>query len=236
MEKSYGSHSARARREARRHGRCRQGEGRLRPQLSAAAAQGAARQCRANKTRFERDRASLEARNAERRQGAAGISTKLDGKSFVILRQAGESGQLYGSVSTRDIAEAASGRRRDGHAQPGVARYADQDHRPLHGPRRASSRSDRQGDGQRRPLCRRGATPRRAAKSSPGPFRTARKPALLPSSFSRRKPPPRSRPPRPCPLRKTNSRHKTLWPASKPLKGSRFAALFRLRTCHAARV
>jgi large subunit ribosomal protein L9 len=61
-----------------------------------------------NKARFERDRASLEARNAERRQGAAGISTKLEGKSYVVLRQAGESGQLYGSVSTRDIADAAN--------------------------------------------------------------------------------------------------------------------------------
>jgi large subunit ribosomal protein L9 len=62
-----------------------------------------------NKARFERDRATLEARNAERRSGAAGMSGKLEGKSFVILRQAGESGQLYGSVSTRDIAEAATG-------------------------------------------------------------------------------------------------------------------------------
>ncbi|MFO0991909.1 MAG: 50S ribosomal protein L9 [Hyphomicrobiales bacterium] len=61
-----------------------------------------------NKARFERDRATLEARNAERRSGAAGMSSKLEGKSFVILRQAGESGQLYGSVSTRDIADAAS--------------------------------------------------------------------------------------------------------------------------------
>lgn len=61
-----------------------------------------------NKARFERDRATLEARNAERRQGASGISSKLEGKSFVILRQAGESGQLYGSVSTRDIADAAN--------------------------------------------------------------------------------------------------------------------------------
>src|SRR6187200_3672772 len=61
-----------------------------------------------NKARFERDRATLEARNAERRQGASGMSSKLEGKSFVILRQAGESGQLYGSVSTRDIADAAN--------------------------------------------------------------------------------------------------------------------------------
>ncbi|MGE0211906.1 MAG: 50S ribosomal protein L9 [Parvibaculaceae bacterium] len=63
----------------------------------------------ANKEKFERDRASLEARNAERRQSAEGVSGDLDGQSFVLLRQAGESGQLYGSVSSRDIAEAASG-------------------------------------------------------------------------------------------------------------------------------
>jgi large subunit ribosomal protein L9 len=61
-----------------------------------------------NKEKFERQRSELEARNAERRQSAEGISGNLDGQSFVILRQAGEAGQLYGSVSTRDIAEAAS--------------------------------------------------------------------------------------------------------------------------------
>ena len=52
----------------------------------------------ANRAKFEQDRAALEARNAE----------KLDGKSFVLIRSAGESGQLYGSVSARDIAEVAS--------------------------------------------------------------------------------------------------------------------------------
>lgn len=62
-----------------------------------------------NKEKFERDRADLEARNAERRSSAEGVSGDLDGQSFVLLRQAGESGQLYGSVSSRDIAEAASG-------------------------------------------------------------------------------------------------------------------------------
>ncbi|MGE4253447.1 MAG: 50S ribosomal protein L9 [Parvibaculaceae bacterium] len=61
-----------------------------------------------NKAKFERDRATLEAKSAQQRQAAQGESGKLDGKSFVILRQAGESGQLYGSVSTRDIAEQAS--------------------------------------------------------------------------------------------------------------------------------
>lgn len=62
----------------------------------------------ANRAKFERDRTVLEAKNEERRKAAMGDSGKLEGKSFVILRQAGESGQLYGSVSTRDIAEAAS--------------------------------------------------------------------------------------------------------------------------------
>jgi len=68
----------------------------------------ALRATEANRQKFERDRSKLEARNAEMRSGAEGESSKLNGKSFVILRQAGESGQLYGSVTTRDIADAAS--------------------------------------------------------------------------------------------------------------------------------
>lgn len=58
-----------------------------------------------NMERFERDRETLEQRNAERKTGAEGQAAKIDGKSFVVIRQAGESGQLYGSVSTRDIAQ-----------------------------------------------------------------------------------------------------------------------------------
>jgi large subunit ribosomal protein L9 len=61
-----------------------------------------------NKAKFERERATLEAKSAQQRQAAQGDSGKLDGKSFMILRQAGESGQLYGSVSTRDIADIAA--------------------------------------------------------------------------------------------------------------------------------
>jgi large subunit ribosomal protein L9 len=68
----------------------------------------ALRASKANKEKFERERTGLEARNAERRQGAGSEADKLNGASFVILRQAGEGGQLYGSVSTRDIAEAAA--------------------------------------------------------------------------------------------------------------------------------
>ena len=58
----------------------------------------------ANKKKFEGQRAQLEARNLERKSEAAKIAETLDGKSFVAVRSAGETGQLYGSVSTRDIA------------------------------------------------------------------------------------------------------------------------------------
>ncbi|HHZ08218.1 MAG TPA: 50S ribosomal protein L9 [Rhizobiales bacterium] len=59
----------------------------------------------ANKKRFEGQRAQLEARNLERRSEAQAIADRLDGRSFIVVRSAGETGQLYGSVSTRDIAE-----------------------------------------------------------------------------------------------------------------------------------
>ncbi|MEK7266097.1 MAG: 50S ribosomal protein L9 [Pseudomonadota bacterium] len=61
-----------------------------------------------NKKVFEGQRADLEARNLERRKDAEGAAKKLDGRSFVIIRQASEAGLLYGSVSTRDIADAAA--------------------------------------------------------------------------------------------------------------------------------
>lgn len=63
----------------------------------------------ANRAKFERDRVGLEAKNAETRGSAADESAKIDGQSYVIIRQAGESGQLFGSVSPRDIADIASG-------------------------------------------------------------------------------------------------------------------------------
>ena len=61
-----------------------------------------------SRKRFERDKATLEARNLEARTEAQAVAVKLKGQSFVVIRQAGETGQLYGSVSTRDIAETAS--------------------------------------------------------------------------------------------------------------------------------
>ena len=58
-----------------------------------------------NKKRFEEQRAQIEANNLKRRQEAEKISDKVDGLKVVIIRQASETGILFGSVSTRDIAE-----------------------------------------------------------------------------------------------------------------------------------
>ena len=55
---------------------------------------------------FEGQRAQIEARNAENRAVAERNGQRLDGVSYILIRQAGESGQLYGSVSGRDVAEA----------------------------------------------------------------------------------------------------------------------------------
>ncbi len=67
----------------------------------------ALRATEANKAKFERDRSVLEAKNADNRKAAEDEAKLLDGKTYVLIRQAGESGQLYGSVSPRDIADAA---------------------------------------------------------------------------------------------------------------------------------
>ncbi|MEO0328837.1 MAG: 50S ribosomal protein L9 [Pseudomonadota bacterium] len=58
----------------------------------------------ANKALFESQRADLEARNEERKTEAEKVSENLDGSQYVVIRSAGQTGQLYGSVSTRDIA------------------------------------------------------------------------------------------------------------------------------------
>ena len=65
----------------------------------------ALRATKANKERFEGMRKELEAKNLENRSEAQKVGDKLNGQAFVALRQASESGQLYGSVSARDIAD-----------------------------------------------------------------------------------------------------------------------------------
>ncbi|NGP18958.1 50S ribosomal protein L9 [Devosia aurantiaca] len=66
----------------------------------------ALRATEANRKRFENERAHIEQRNEERRSAAAGIAEGLNGHAVVMIRQAGETGQLYGSVAARDIVEA----------------------------------------------------------------------------------------------------------------------------------
>ena len=66
---------------------------------------------RANKTNreyFQGQKTQLEARNLEQKKEAEAVGGKLEGKTFTLIRQAGDRGQLYGSVSPRDIADAIS--------------------------------------------------------------------------------------------------------------------------------
>lgn len=59
-----------------------------------------------NKAYFDRKRAELETTNKQRRDAAGTVAEKIKGLAVLVVRQAGETGQLYGSVSARDIAEA----------------------------------------------------------------------------------------------------------------------------------
>tara|TARA_B100002003_G_scaffold55004_1_gene50509 strand:- start:2884 stop:3489 length:606 start_codon:yes stop_codon:yes gene_type:complete len=68
----------------------------------------ALRATKANLAQFEAQRAQLEARNLELKKEAEAVAAKLDGQSFVIIRSASEMGALYGSVTTRDVADAAT--------------------------------------------------------------------------------------------------------------------------------
>lgn len=60
----------------------------------------------ANKARFETERAQLEAENLKLKSEADAVASKADGVSVILVRQAGDAGQLYGSVNARDISDA----------------------------------------------------------------------------------------------------------------------------------
>jgi large subunit ribosomal protein L9 len=62
----------------------------------------------ANLARFEAEKAQMEARNLETKKEADALAAKLDGQKFVVIRSASDAGSLYGSVTTRDAAEAAT--------------------------------------------------------------------------------------------------------------------------------
>ena len=95
--------------------------------------QGAARHRRPTRSASTRERVQLEARNLELKREAEAVGAKLDGQSFVVLRQAGETGQLYGSVSTRDLAELMTKGGFTRRAPADRAQRADQDARPAQG-------------------------------------------------------------------------------------------------------
>lgn len=62
----------------------------------------------ANKAKFDADKAQLEARNLETKKEAEALGERLDGQQFIVIRSASDSGALYGSVTTRDIADVAT--------------------------------------------------------------------------------------------------------------------------------
>jgi len=68
----------------------------------------ALRATKANLARFETERAQIEARNLELKGEADKVAVTLNGQQFVVIRQASEAGSLYGSVTARDVAEAAT--------------------------------------------------------------------------------------------------------------------------------
>jgi large subunit ribosomal protein L9 len=65
----------------------------------------ARRATQANLKAFEVERAAIEARNEKNKAEAQRVADKIDGQTYVMIRQAGETGQLYGSVAGRDVAE-----------------------------------------------------------------------------------------------------------------------------------
>ena len=118
----------------------------------------ALRASKENLARFEQQRAQLEAQNLKRREEAERVAERVAGLSVVIIRQAGESGSLYGSVSARDIAEATTAAGLTVNRSAGDAGASDQDAGPGAGARRAAPRGVDPGHRQRRPQPGRGRT------------------------------------------------------------------------------
>ncbi len=106
-----------------------------------------------NLTQFEGQRAQHEANNLELKKEAEAVATKLEGKSFVAIRSAGDTGQLYGSVSTRDLSDVIT---EGGFTVDRRQVILDKPIKTLglHKTRdRAASRGHRHGEHQRRPLA-----------------------------------------------------------------------------------
>ena len=107
----------------------------------------------ANRKVFEANRAKIEADNAERRTDAEKAAKGVDGKTVQLIRQASNTGQLYGSVSARDIVEALEG---EGAKVTKSQVVLDRPIKNIGGEGRASPGSRRDGEGQRRSFSGRG--------------------------------------------------------------------------------
>ena len=101
-----------------------------------------------------------------KRTDAEKAAKSVDGKTVQLIRQASNTGQLYGSVSARDIAEALEGVGAQGRQEPGRARPPDQGDRPARSEDRAPPGGRGDGEGQRRPLAR-GGRPAGAGRRRP---------------------------------------------------------------------
>ena len=90
-----------------------------------------------NKTRFEEMKADLQARNLEMKGEAGKLAGKLDGKTYIVLRQASEGGQLFGSVSKSRYRRPHESRRGRDWTLADCAQRADQDDWPIQSAARA---------------------------------------------------------------------------------------------------
>ena len=162
-----------------------------------------------NKSRFEGMKGELQGKSLEAKGVAGETAAKVDGKSYTVIRQASETGQLFGSVSTARHRRADEGRRRRDQPLAGGAQRADQVDRPVQGAAGAASGRRGLGHRHRRPQRRRKPSASRAARTSPcGARRPRRK---RPRRWPMRKPSSSRKRPRRCVKAK-----KAPTPAAKP--------------------
>ncbi len=112
-----------------------------------------------NRARFETQRAQLEANNLELKKEAEAVAEKLAGKVFVAIRSAGDTGQLYGSVSTRDISDVVTAGGFTIERRQVIMDRPIKNSRPARDECRAAPRGRRPRDAQRGPLRGRSRAP-----------------------------------------------------------------------------
>ncbi len=104
-----------------------------------------------SKAKYEGMKAELQKQSLERKGEAGKVAAKVDGKTFIVIRSASETGQLFGSVSTRDIATLISSEGNDHQPHRSRTQRADQVDRPVQGAAGAASGRRSLGHHHRRP-------------------------------------------------------------------------------------